>query len=144
MMVLQSPDARSRASVACHAPGAGCATSAYQKYGGPPRRSRVLVATLPFGAISDSSPSIGFSEATTTRSGAPFQGDSGEGSTVTSAASSQLAAGPWAHAATGKRKAEHAVATSSEAAAVAQMWRAGINGVPPSGIPFHGLGKRFV
>src|SRR4051794_26276487 len=131
MMVLQSPDALSRASVARHAPAAGCATSAYQKYGGPPRRSRVLVATLPFGASSDSSPSIAFSDATTTRSGAPFQGDSGEGSTVTSAASSQLAAGPWACAGTGeKRKAEHAVATSSKEAAVAERRRIGITGVP--------------
>src|SRR5262252_8075482 len=72
-------------------PAAGAATSAYQKYGGPPCRSFDLTATLPFGAISESSPASGFSTAKITRSGAPFQGASGDGSTATSAASSQLA-----------------------------------------------------
>ena len=38
--------ARSRASVACHVPAAGDATSANQKYGGPPCRSRDLTATF--------------------------------------------------------------------------------------------------
>ncbi len=50
-------------SLACHVPAAGVATSANQKYGGPPRRSRDLAATLPSGAISESSPSSGFSAA---------------------------------------------------------------------------------
>jgi len=49
-----------------------------------------LAATLPSGAISDSSPSSGFSAANTTRSGAPFHGASGEDKTASSAASSQV------------------------------------------------------
>src|ERR1700684_4565574 len=57
---------------------------------------------LPSGAISDSTPWIGFPETTMTRSGAPFHGETGEGSTVTSAASGQLpdaASAPEANAA---------------------------------------------
>ena len=89
--VLHSAGARSRASLACHVPAAGVPTSAYQKYGGPPRRSCDFAATLPSGAISESSPSSGFSAAKTTRKGAPFQGARmGEGRTAKSAASSQL------------------------------------------------------
>src|SRR5262252_9789271 len=68
-------------------PAAGAATSAYQKYGGPPCRSLDLAATLPFGATSESSPCSGFSTAKITRSGAPFQGASGDGSTAASASS---------------------------------------------------------
>ena len=59
------------ASGARHVPAAGDATSANQKYGGPPWRSRDLAATLPSGAISESSPSSGFSAAKMTRSGCP-------------------------------------------------------------------------
>ena len=72
--VRHSAGALARVSCACHLPAAGEATSASQKYGGPPRRSREVAATLPFGAISDSSPSSGFSAAKITRSGAPFHG----------------------------------------------------------------------
>lgn len=49
--MLHSAGARSRASLACHVPAAGVPTSAYQKYGGPPRLSRDFAATLPSGAI---------------------------------------------------------------------------------------------
>jgi hypothetical protein len=48
-----------------------------------------LTATLPSGAISDSTPSPGFSVTTMTRSGAPVQGASGDGKTVTSAGFAQ-------------------------------------------------------
>jgi len=57
-----------------------------------PCRSFDFAATLPFGAISESSPESGFSTAKITRSGAPFQGASGDGSTATSAAFSQAVA----------------------------------------------------
>ena len=90
VIVLHSAGARSRASVARHVPAAGDATSANQKYGGPPCRSRDLAATLPSGAISESSPSSGFSAAKMTRRGAPFHGATGEGRTASSAASSQV------------------------------------------------------
>src|SRR5439155_2441762 len=96
VIVLHSAGARSRASVACHVPAAGLATSANQKYGGPPCRSRDLAATLPSGAISKSSPSSGFSAAKTTRKGAPFHGATGEGKTASSAASAQVPNGPCA------------------------------------------------
>src|SRR6478672_13853641 len=91
VIVLHAPDPSARVSVACHVPAAGAATSANQKYGGPPWRSLDLTATLPSGAISASSPLIGFSAAKITRSGAPFQGAIGAGKTATSAAASQLA-----------------------------------------------------
>src|SRR6185436_8088784 len=81
---------RSRARLARHLPAAGAATSASQKYGGPPWRWRDLTATLPSGAISESSPSSGFSAASMTRNGAPLQGAIGDGRTAISAASSQL------------------------------------------------------
>ena len=68
---VPQPDA---VSAARHVPTAGAATSAYQKYGGPPWRSRDFAATLPSGPISENSPSSGFSAATTTRSGMPFHG----------------------------------------------------------------------
>ena len=96
VIVLHSPGAWSRASFACHVPAAGDATSANQKYGGPPWRSRDLAATLPSGAISESSPSSGFSAAKMTRRGAPFHGATGEGKTASSAASSQLPGRPCA------------------------------------------------
>src|SRR5258708_36518929 len=85
---------RSRASVARHVPAAGVLTSANQKYGGPPWRWRDLAATLPSGPISDSSPSSGFSAAKMTRSGAPFHGVTGDGSTVRPAAPSPAPAAP--------------------------------------------------
>ena len=109
-------------------PAAGDLTSANQKYGGPPCRSRDLAATLPSGAISESSPSSGFSAAKTTRNGAPFHGATGEGRTAISAASSQppenLAA---RESAAEKRKANNAPAISSNAVAAAANWRAGNN-----------------
>src|SRR5256885_7370862 len=88
--VIVRHSAGARSSLACQVPAAGDATSANQKYGGPPWRSRDLAATLPSGAISESSPSSGFSAAKTTRKGAPFHGASGEDKTAISAASSQL------------------------------------------------------
>src|SRR6185436_376168 len=89
-------------SVARQVPAAGDLTSANQKYGGPPCRSRDLAATLPSGPISDSSPSSGFSAAKMTRSGAPFHGITGDGRTESPTASSQAPAAPlpdpWARA----------------------------------------------
>src|SRR5664279_1896275 len=84
------------ARLACQVPAAGEATSANQKYGGPPCRSLDLAATLPSGAISENSPSSGFSAAKTTRKAAPFHGATGEDMTASSAASSQTP--PWARA----------------------------------------------
>src|SRR5215831_5023489 len=86
---LHSDGARGRASFACHVPAAGDATSTNQKYGGPSYCLRDATATLPSGAISESSPSKLFSEAITTRNGAPFHGEIGEASTAISAGSSQ-------------------------------------------------------
>src|SRR6202035_1830211 len=68
-VMVPQPDA---ASAARQVPTAGDATSAYQKYGGPPWRSRDLATTLPSGAISESSPLSGFSAVAATRSGMPF------------------------------------------------------------------------
>jgi hypothetical protein len=86
--MVPQPDA---ASAARHVPTAGAATSTYQKYGGPPWRSRDLATTLPSGPLRESSPSSGFSAAKTTRNGMPFHGAIGADKTVTSAApSSQL------------------------------------------------------
>ncbi len=131
VIVLHSAGALSRASVACHVPAAGDATSANQKYGGPPCRSRDLAATLPSGAISESSPSSGFSAAKTTRKGAPCHGAIGEGRTASSAASSQLPDEPWARTSTPeKRKTKHAPAISNDAVAAAANGRARNNGVP--------------
>ena len=129
VIVLHSAGARSRASVACHVPAAGDLTSANQKYGGPPCRSRDLAATLPSGAISESSPSSGFSAAKTTRKGAPFHGAIGEGRTASSDASSQLPGEPWARESTAeKRTTKNAPAISSNAVvAAAANWRAGNN-----------------
>jgi hypothetical protein len=87
-VMVPQPDA---ASAARQVPTAGAATSAYQKYGGPPWRSRDLAATLPSGPIRENSPSSGFSAVTTTRSGMPFHGAIGADRTATSALpSSQL------------------------------------------------------
>ncbi len=96
LMVEHSAGAPSRTSLACHTPAAGVATSANQKYGGPPWRSCVVAATVPSGAISENSPCSGFSAAKMTRSGAPFHGASGDGSTPSWAASSQLEPGACA------------------------------------------------
>src|SRR5262245_230603 len=61
VIALHPAGARSRSSFACHVPAAGDATSANQKYGGPPCRSRDFAATLPSGEINESSPTSGFS-----------------------------------------------------------------------------------
>ena len=91
-IALHSAGALSRASLACQVPGDGEATSAIQKYGGPSWRSRDFAATVPLGAISDSSPWSGFSAENRTRNAAPFHGPIGDGSTATSAASAQAPA----------------------------------------------------
>src|SRR6266481_4853277 len=87
VIVLQSAVVWSSAKVACHMPAAGSATSANQEYGAPPCRSDDLAARLPSGATSDITPSSGLSVTIMTRSGAPFQGASGEDKTENSAAS---------------------------------------------------------
>jgi hypothetical protein len=135
VIVLHSADAPSRVSFACHVPAAGAATSANQKYGGPPCRSRDLAATFPSGAIRESSPSSGFSAAKTTRKGAPFHGAIGEKRTASSAASSQVPDGPLASASTTeKRETKNTPAISNNAiAAAAANWRAGNNRAP--GVP---------
>ena len=126
VIVLHSAGARSRTSRARHVPAAGEATSAYQKYGGPPCRSRDLAATLPSGAMSESSPSSGFSPAKMTRSGAPFHGATGEGITASSAASAQAVAAAWALAfLTGKKLTRHALAISNSPVPAAAIWRGG-------------------
>src|SRR5712691_723827 len=130
MIVLHSAGARSRASVARHVPAVGEATSANQTYGGPPCRSRDLAAMLPSGAISESSPSIGFSAAKTTRKGAPFHGAIGEGKTASSAASSQRPDGPSARASTAaKGKTKNAV-IGTKAVTAAANWRVRYNRAP--------------
>ena len=52
-----------------------------------------VAATCPFGAISESSPSSGFSAANTTRKGAPFHGAMGEASMVSPTSSLQVSIG---------------------------------------------------
>jgi hypothetical protein len=104
LIVRHSAGTRSSASVARHVPAAGAATSANQKYGGPPLRSRDLAAMLPSGAISESSPSSGLSEAKSTRKAAPFHGAIGAGKTASLAASWQMLDGPSARACTAERK----------------------------------------
>src|SRR5262245_9553859 len=91
-MVAHSAGALERVSSTCHLPATGFGTPANQEYGGPPKRVSEVAATLPFGATSESLPSSGFSAANRTRSGAPRQGEIGDGSTAISLASSQLAA----------------------------------------------------
>src|SRR5450631_173586 len=111
------------ARLACQVPAIGEATSANQKYGGPPYRARDLAATLPSGAISENSPSSGFSAAKTTRKGAPFHGATGEGKTASSAASSQTPL--WARASTAeKRKPKSVTAISGNAVRATANWRA--------------------
>src|SRR5215471_6022686 len=128
VIVLHSAGARSRASMACHVPAAGAATSANQKYGGPPCRSRDLAATLPSGAISNSSLSSGFSTAKTTRKGTPFHGATGDDKTASSAASSQMARRPWAcESTTEQRTTKNAPAISNNADTAAANRRARIN-----------------
>ena len=78
-----------RWSVTRQLPAVGAFTSAVQKYGGPPLRSLERAATCPSGPVSDSSPWAARSEETSTRSGAPFHGATGDGSTAMSEASSQ-------------------------------------------------------
>src|ERR1700735_2696684 len=115
VMVPQPPGALLPVSVMCQVPAAGVATSAYQKYGGPPLRSPDFAATLPLGATNDSAPSIGFSETNSTRSGTPCHGAIGAGSTATPAACSQAldAAWDWARAsATESSKPDSAPAIS--------------------------------
>jgi hypothetical protein len=51
---------------------------------------------LPSGAISESSPSSGFSATTSTRKGAPVHGAIGEGKTASSDVSTQVAKEPSA------------------------------------------------
>jgi len=128
VILLHSAGARLRVSTACHVPAAGEATSANQKYGGPPCRSRDLAAVLPSGAISESSPANEFSTAKTTRKGAPFHGAIGEAKTAISAASSQAPDGPLACEFTPEnRKTRNAAATFNDAVAAAANWRAESN-----------------
>jgi hypothetical protein len=90
-----------------------------------------LAATLPSGAISDSSPSIGFSAEKRTRNGAPFHGAIGEGRIASSAASSQLAGDVCARASNAeKRTAKNAPVISNDAVAAAANRRAGNKRAP--------------
>src|ERR1700730_16803466 len=85
-----------------------------------------MAATLPSGAISESSPSSGFSAARITRRGAPFHGASGDGRTASSAASSQLPSAASARASVAeKRKTKNPPAISDNADAAVASWRAG-------------------
>src|SRR5262249_19031218 len=61
--VLQPEVAWPRARFTRHVPAAGDATSANQKYGGPPCRSCDFAAMLPSGAIHENPPPGGFSAA---------------------------------------------------------------------------------
>src|SRR5262249_19752253 len=96
VIVLHSAGARSRASVALEVPADGEATSANQKYGGPPSLSRDLVETFPSGAVSESSPSSGCSATKRTRKGAPLHGATGDGNTAIAEGSSQMPDGSLA------------------------------------------------
>src|SRR5262245_53558719 len=125
VMVLHSAGARSRARVTRHVPAAGAGTSANQKYGGPPIRSRDLAETLPLGAIRDSSPSSGFSTTKSTRKGAPFHGVTGEGRTARSAASPHGSPGPLAWTSTMEKRQ-----TKNAPAVTAASRRAGVNWGP--------------
>ncbi len=95
-------------------PAAGDLTSANQKYGGPPWRSRDFAATLPSGAISENSPSSDFSAVKMTRKGAPFHGATGDGRTAISAASSQMPDDPWARESTAEQSSSNAVAAAAK------------------------------
>src|ERR1051326_3689231 len=86
---------------------------------------------LPSGAISESSPSSGFSAAKTMRKGAPFHGAIGEGKTASSAASSQRPDEPSARTSTAaKRKTKNAPVTGNDAVTAAANWRARNNRAP--------------
>jgi hypothetical protein len=115
VIVLHSAGARSRASVARQVPAAGESTSANQKYGGPPSRSRDLVETFPSGAISESSPSSGCSATKRTRKGAPFHGATGDGKTAIAEGSSQMPDGSLAcDSPAEKRRAKNKPAISDD------------------------------
>ena len=120
-----SAGARSRVSCARHVPAVGDATSANQKYGGPPWRSRDLAATLPSGAISDSSPSTGFSAVNddAQRRAAPRRDRRRQDREVRRRG--RLAFGP--RAAVEKSKTKNAPAISNNAVAAAANWRARFN-----------------
>ena len=113
VIVAHPAGARSRASVARHVPAAGDLTSANQKYGGPPWRSRDFAATLPSGAISENSPSSDFSAVKMTRKGAPFHGETGDGRIAISAASSHMPDEPWARESTAEPSRSSAVAATA-------------------------------
>jgi hypothetical protein len=83
-----------------------------------------LPATLPFGAINESSPSSGSSEATRTRKGAPFQGEIGEDKTAISDAAPQLpsAFSAWESTAA-NRRTKNAPPTSDKAVTAAANGR---------------------
>ena len=131
VIVAHSPAAPSRASFTCQVPATGFATSATQKYGGPPCRSPDLAATFPSGAISENSPSSGFSAAKMTRRGAPFHGAIGEAKTASSAASSQVAGELCAcESRTENRTINNALAASNDAGAAAAIRRVRSNGTP--------------
>src|SRR5262249_3042112 len=139
---------QSAASVACHVPAAGVATSANQKYGGPPCRSRDAAATLPSGATSENSPCRGFSAAKMTRNGAPFHGPTGDGRTAISASSSQLRDEPWACESPAETaRANKVPATSDNADAAAADERARSNLTPfqaPSPTTLNNMGKPWL
>src|SRR5262249_60600120 len=131
VIVLHPAGTPPRTSVACQVPTAGEVTSANQKYGGPPCRSRDLTASFPSGAISESSPSTGSSAAKTTRKGAPFQGAIGEDRTATSAAPAQLLSGSLAcRSDAAKTKTKNTPPTRNNAVTAPESWRARINGAP--------------
>src|SRR5262249_8485918 len=118
-------------SVACQVPAAGAVISANQKYGGPPWRSREVAATVPSGAVSESSPCSGFSVTSMTRSGAPFHGAHGEGRSEISPAASHSGAEPCARAFPGARARTNAPAISDNAVVAAPInWRAESTGDP--------------
>src|SRR6516162_9216972 len=110
-------------------PAVGEATSAVQKYGGPPARARDLAATLPSGAMSVNSPSSGFSATRRTRNGAPFHGAIGAANTATSLASSQLPEAGAARVSITERLTT-APASSSDAAAAANRLNRSIEPPP--------------
>src|SRR5579864_8595849 len=114
-VMVPQPDA---ASAARQVPTAGAATSAYQKYGGPPWRPLDLAMTLPSGPIRESSPSSGFSAVKTTRNGMPFHGAIGADSAATWAEpSSQLPEGFCArNSVAEKTRTQNAPAIGSNAA----------------------------
>ena len=100
-----------------------------------------VAATCPFGAMSESSPSSGFSAANTTRKGAPFHGAMGEASMVSPTSSLQVSIGAcgsglalaarWAAKAVVEAASAHAISNDAiAAAAAAANWRASLTGTP--------------